>query len=106
MISKICSSFKLANLFKGFLCKRIASPMQTARITNMALGIKNVFEKENDPSSKIGKTLDLIVGFKKENPQDFDELFQILKDLIQEYEKNPDEVKQNLTEIIKQQGKA
>ncbi len=101
MFSKICSSIKLANLFKGFLCKRIANPMQTARITNMALDIKNVFEKENDPSNKIGKTLDLIVGFKKENPQDFDELFQILKDLIQEYEKNPDEIKQNLTEIIK-----
>ncbi|GAA7384976.1 hypothetical protein KVK25_03485 [Helicobacter pylori] len=101
MISKICSSIRLANLFKGFLCKRIANPMQTARITNMVLDIKNVFEKENDPSNKIGKTLDLIVGFKKENPQDFDELFEILKDLVQEYEKNPDEVKQNLTEIIK-----
>ncbi|GAA8673642.1 hypothetical protein Kyoto101A_06150 [Helicobacter pylori] len=101
MISKICSSIKLANLFKGFLCKRIANPMQTARITNMALDIKNIFEKENNLSNNIGKTLDLIVGFKKENPQDFDELFEILKDLIQEYEKNPDEVKQNLTEIIK-----
>ncbi|WP_240445861.1 hypothetical protein [Helicobacter pylori] len=88
------------------MCKRIANPMQTARITNMVLDIKKVFEKENDPSNKIGKTLDLIVGFKKENPQDFDELFQILKDLIQEYEKNPEEVKQNLTDIIKQQVKA
>ncbi len=75
--------------------------MQTARITNMVLDIKNVFEKENDLSNNISKTLDLIVGFKKENPQDFDELFEILKELIQEYEKNPEEVKQNLTEIIK-----
>ncbi|UOR98117.1 hypothetical protein MPG80_03550 [Helicobacter pylori] len=83
------------------MCKRIASPMQSTRITNMVLDIKNVFEKENDLSNNIGKTLDLIVSFKKENPQDFDELFQMLKDLIQEYEKNPDEVKQNLTEIIK-----
>ncbi|GAA8225051.1 hypothetical protein HpKG47_07880 [Helicobacter pylori] len=105
MFSKICSSFKLANALKCFLFKRISSPMQSARIINLALDIKNVFEKENDLPNKIGKTLDLIVGFKKENPQDFDELFQILKDLIQEYEKNPDEVKQNLTEIIKQ-GKA
>ncbi len=101
MFSKICSSFKLANLFKGFLCKRIASPVQSARIISLALDIKKVFEKENDPSNNIGKTLDLIVGFKKENPQDFDELFQILKDLIQEYEQNPDEIKQNLKEILK-----
>ncbi|GAA8872515.1 hypothetical protein HpEKA47_06380 [Helicobacter pylori] len=101
MFSKICSSLKLANTLKGFLLKRIASPMQSARIISLALDIKNVFEKENDPSNKIGKILDLIVGFKKENPQDFDELFPILKDLIQEYEKNPDEIKQNLTEIIK-----
>ncbi len=101
MFSKICSSIKLAYLFKGFLCKRISSPVQSARIANMVLDIKNALEGENDPSNKAGKTLDLIVGFKKENPQDFDELFEILKELIQEYEKNPDEVKQNLTEIIK-----
>ncbi|WP_228939419.1 hypothetical protein [Helicobacter pylori] len=81
--------------------KRIASPVQSTRIANMILNIKNALEGENDLSNKIGKTLDLIVGFKKENPQDFDELFEILKELIQEYEKNPDEVKQNLTEILK-----
>ncbi len=101
MISKICSSIKLANLFKGFLCKRIASPVQSARIISLVLDIKNVFEKENDPSNKIGKTLDLVVKFKKEHPQDFNELFEILKDLIQEYEQNPDEIKQNLKEILK-----
>ncbi|GAA6880655.1 hypothetical protein VN0347_05890 [Helicobacter pylori] len=101
MISKICSSIKLANLFKGFLCKRIASPVQSAHIISLVLDIKNVFEKENDPSNNIGKTLDLIVGFKKENPQDFDELFEILKELIQEYEQNPDEIKKNLKEILK-----
>ncbi|WP_240445775.1 hypothetical protein [Helicobacter pylori] len=83
------------------MCKRIASPVQSACIANMILNIINALKGENDLSNNIGKTLDLIVSFKKENPQDFDELFQILKDLIQEYEKNPEEVKQNLTEILK-----
>ncbi|MGN8479904.1 hypothetical protein ACR9MF_04185 [Helicobacter pylori] len=83
------------------MCKRISSPGQSTRITKMVLGIKNALEGENDPSSKAGKTLDLIVGFKKEHPQDFNELFEILKDLIQEYEQNPDEIKQNLKEILK-----
>ncbi len=101
MFSKICPTLKLLNAFKGSLFKRISSPVQSAYIISLVLDIKNVFEKENDLSNNIGKTLDLIVGFKKENPQDFDELFQILKDLIQEYEKNPEEVKQNLTEILK-----
>ncbi|WRB64832.1 hypothetical protein KVD84_03075 [Helicobacter pylori] len=101
MFSKICPTLKLLNAFKGSLFKRISSPVQSARIANMVLDIKNALEGENDLSNNIGKTLDLIVGFKKENPQDFDELFQILKDLIQEYEKNPEEIKQNLIEIIK-----
>ncbi|WQW51520.1 hypothetical protein KVL71_03100 [Helicobacter pylori] len=101
MFSKICASFKLANAFKGFICKRISSPGQSARITKMVLGIKNALEGENDPSNKAGKTLDLVVKFKKEHPQDFDELFEILKELIQEYEQNPDEIKQNLKEILK-----
>ncbi|MGL2364715.1 hypothetical protein ACQJ9F_07125 [Helicobacter pylori] len=97
----MCSSLKLLNAFKGSLFKRISSPMQSARIANMVLGIKNALESENDPSNKAGKTLDLVVKFKKEHPQDFDELFEILKDLIQEYEQNPDEIKQNLKEILK-----
>ncbi len=101
MFSKICSSLKLLNAFKGSLFKRISSPVQSARIANMVLDIKNALEGENDPSNKASKTLDLIVGFKKEHPQDFDELFEILKELIQEYEQNPDEIKQNLKEILK-----
>ncbi|GAA7271203.1 hypothetical protein ID0498_08550 [Helicobacter pylori] len=101
MFSKICSSLKLANALKGFLCKRISSPVQSARIISLALDIQKVFEGENDSSNKAGKTLDLIVGFKKEHPQDFNELFEILKELIQEYEQNPDEIKQNLKEILK-----
>ncbi|GAA8025847.1 hypothetical protein HpCS43_08210 [Helicobacter pylori] len=101
MFSKICSSLKLANALKGFLCKRISSPVQSARIASMVMDMKNALEGENDSSNKAGKTLDLIVGFKKEHPQDFNELFEILKELIQEYEQNPDEIKQNLKEILK-----
>ncbi|WQX05697.1 hypothetical protein E5P83_03065 [Helicobacter pylori] len=101
MFSKICPTLKLLNAFRGSLFKRISSPVQTTRIANMVLDIKNALESENDPSNKAGKTLDLIVGFKKEHPQDFNELFEILKELIQEYEQNPDEIKQNLKEILK-----
>ncbi|WRC97720.1 hypothetical protein E5K76_03580 [Helicobacter pylori] len=101
MFSKICPILKLLNAFKSSLFKRISSPVQSARIANMVLDIKNALEGENDPSNKASKTLDLIVGFKKEHPQDFDELFEILKELIQEYEQNPDEIKQNLKEILK-----
>ncbi|WQR78225.1 hypothetical protein KVD93_03460 [Helicobacter pylori] len=101
MFSKICASFKLANAFKGFICKRISSPGQSARITKMVLGIKDAFNDDKDPLNNACEALDLIVGFKKEHPQDFNELFEILKDLIQEYEQNPDEIKQNLKEILK-----
>ncbi|PDW12187.1 hypothetical protein BB390_01075 [Helicobacter pylori] len=101
MFSKICSSFKLANAFKGFICKRISSPEQSARITKMVLGIKDAFNDDKDPLDNACEALDLIVKFKKEHPQDFNELFEILKDLIQEYEQNPDEIKQNLKEILK-----
>ncbi|MFP6236951.1 hypothetical protein ACLGDJ_04705 [Helicobacter pylori] len=97
----MCSSLKLLNAFKSSLLKRISSPVQTTRIANMILDIKNALEGENDPSNKAGKTLDLVVKFKKEHPQDFDELFEILKELIREYEQNPDEIKQNLKEILK-----
>ncbi|WQY47285.1 hypothetical protein KVK58_03210 [Helicobacter pylori] len=101
MFSKICPTLKLLNAFKSSLFKRISSPVQTTRIANMILDIKNALEGENDPSNKAGKALDLIVGFKKEYPQDFNELFEILKELIQEYEQNPDEINQNLKEILK-----
>ncbi len=101
MFSKICASFKLANAFKGCICKRISSPGQSARITKMILGIKDAFNDDKDPLNNACEALDLVVKFKKEHPQDFNELFEILKDLIQEYEQNPDEIKQNLKEILK-----
>nr|WP_187937465.1 hypothetical protein [Helicobacter pylori] len=101
MFSKICASFKLANAFKGFICKRISSPGQSARITSMVLGIKDAFNDDKDPLNNACEALDLVVKFKKEHPQDFNELFEILKELIQEYEQNPDEIKQNLKEILK-----
>ncbi|GAA8061581.1 hypothetical protein E5L21_03645 [Helicobacter pylori] len=101
MFSKICASFKLANAFKGFICKRISSPGQSARIAKMVLGIKDAFNDDKDPLNNACEALDLVVKFKKEHPQDFNELFEILKDLIQEYEQNPDEIKQNLKEILK-----
>ncbi|MUU40197.1 hypothetical protein KVL75_03475 [Helicobacter pylori] len=101
MFSKICASFKLANAFKGFICKRISSPGQSARIAKMVLGIKDAFNDNKDPLNNACEALDLVVKFKKEHPQDFNELFEILKELIQEYEQNPDEIKQNLKEILK-----
>nr|WP_269200823.1 hypothetical protein [Helicobacter pylori] len=101
MFSKICASFKLANAFKGFICKRISSPGQSARITKMVLGIKDAFNDDKDPLNNACEALDLVVKFKKEHLQDFNELFEILKDLIQEYEQNPDEIKKNLKEILK-----
>ncbi|MCQ2890254.1 hypothetical protein JT156_07770 [Helicobacter pylori] len=101
MFSKICASFKLANAFKSFICKRISSPGQSTRITKMVLGIKDAFNDDKDPLNNACEALDLVVKFKKEHPQDFNELFEILKDLIQEYEQNPDEIKQNLKEILK-----
>ncbi|WP_243878474.1 hypothetical protein [Helicobacter pylori] len=83
------------------MCKRISSPGQSTRITKMVLGIKNAFNDDKDPLDNACEALDLVVKFKKEHPQDFNELFEILKDLIQEYEQNPDEIKQNLKEILK-----
>ncbi|MGL2906934.1 hypothetical protein ACQKBP_01895 [Helicobacter pylori] len=83
------------------MCQRISSPGQSARITKMVLGIKDAFNDDKDPLNNACEALDLVVKFKKEHPQDFDELFEILKDLIQEYEQNPDEIKQNLKEILK-----
>ncbi|EMH28630.1 hypothetical protein HMPREF1423_01350 [Helicobacter pylori GAM270ASi] len=75
--------------------------MQSARITKMVLGIKDAFNDDKDPLDNACEALDLVVKLKKEHPQDFNELFEILKDLIQEYEQNPDEIKQNLKEILK-----
>ncbi|WRE86197.1 hypothetical protein KVC55_03600 [Helicobacter pylori] len=101
MFSKICPILKLLNAFRGSLFKRISSPVQSARITTMVLGIKDAFNDDKDPLNNACEALDLVVKFKKEHPQDFDELFEILKELIQEYEQNPDEIKKNLKEILK-----
>ncbi len=69
MCSKICSSLKLADALKGFLSKRISSPMQSTRITDMILDIKNAFNDDKDLLNNACKTLDLIVNFKRSHPR-------------------------------------
>ncbi len=86
---------------KAFYLNAFQALCKSARIISMVLDIKNAFNDSKDQASSICKTLDLIINFKKEHPQDFNELFEILKDLIQEYEQNPNEIKQNLKEILK-----
>lgn len=100
MFSKIFSSMKLANAFKGLLFKRILSPLQSARIINVILDIKNTFSENKNKADSICKTLDLMSNFKKEHPQDFNEMLEIFKEFLQDYEKNPYEIKQNIKEFL------
>lgn len=97
----ILSLFNLAFAFKGVLFERISSPVQSARLASLFVDIKNIFKDEKDRANAICKSLNLLIAFKKEHPQDFDELFEIIKNLLQSYEQNPKEIAQSIKELLK-----
>ncbi|OCR14085.1 hypothetical protein [Helicobacter pullorum] len=96
----ISNIFKLANLFKNVLFKRIVNPIQSAYLVSLVWEIKNVFDKEKQTSEAICQTLDLLSKFKKQHPEDFDEIFEIFKEILESYEQSPNEVKRNLKELL------
>ncbi|EAH7654495.1 TPA: hypothetical protein RZJ77_000451 [Campylobacter coli] len=97
--NKIFSALSLANSFKSTIFKRILSPAQSARMIDFALEIKSIFS-HNPKDEVLVKTLDKLVEYKNKYPNDFDEIFEILKEILNEYEKNPSEVKKNLKELF------
>ena len=99
MFSKIFSILKVGNSFKGTIFKRISSPAQSARMIDFALEIKNIFS-DNSKDETLIKTLDKLVAYKNKYPNDIDEAFEILKEILNEYEKNPSEIKNNLKEFL------
>lgn len=100
MKDKITSAFSLAFSFKGTIWDAIINPIKSAKITNFALSIKKIFENENDKAEALCQTLDLVVQFKKENPQEYQEIFKILEALLETYESDRDSVRQNLKKLL------
>lgn len=101
MFSKIFSSVSLANEFSSLLLKRISNPLQTSRIINLTLDIQKILNNPDSKADVISKIMNLLVSFKKEHPKDFDEIWIVLKELLENYEKNPDDINKNLKEIFK-----
>lgn len=101
MFEKIFTGFKLAYNHKSLLFDRISSPLQSARITNFMLDLKNIASKEDDTASIICNILECASEFKQKNPDDFKEAFNILSKLLDNYSQNKAEIREQLIEILK-----
>lgn len=84
--NKFFSALSLANVFKNTIFKHISNPAQSARIISFVLEIKSIFSKNSKDKALI-KTFDELVEYKNRYPQDFDEIFETFKELLNEYEK-------------------
>ena len=93
MFSKILSALSLANSFKAMIFKRLSSPVQSAYLGSLVWDIINILNGDQQDSEKICQILDLLSDFKNKHPEDFDKI-------VDEYEKNPSEVKKNLKELF------
>lgn len=101
MFQKIFSSLSLANALKSLLFKRISSPLQSTRLISFALELKSTFTSDESLDTRLFKALEKANAFKKERPEDFDALFEILKELLDEFDKDPNAVKESLKGILR-----
>lgn len=99
MKDKIIAGLSLACDFKGLLFRRITSPIRSAKIINFGLDLKNIFEQDKDTANMLCQTLDLIVQFRRENPEEYQEIFDIINEILDTHDEKRDSIHQNLKSL-------
>lgn len=99
MLKKILLVLQFIFMFKDSVWKRITSPIRTVKVVKFVYDLIQVAENSSDEADNICDTLDFVVKFKRENPQEYREIFVILEDFLVDYEKNADEFRKKIREI-------
>lgn len=100
MIQKVLAIFFLLKQFGGILWKNFRA-IEIAKAIYLGAKIKPFIEeisKENQEPKKqvesVFKVLDLILDFKKNNPEVLEDIFKVLEDFSLKYKENKEEIEE------------
>ncbi|WP_104718065.1 hypothetical protein [Helicobacter trogontum] len=111
MAGKIASISAVLKIFGGHLLGKIASsPLKFARLLKFSFKIKKEVDKtkdEQDMGKKIDNTLvilKIVLDYRKTNPNEMEVLFEMLEEIVQKYQENPN-MKQEILNLIEMRGR-
>lgn len=111
MAGKIVSIVAIITVFGSNMLGRIlSSPLKFAKLIKFSLKVKKEADKIQDKKD-MGDKIDsgvamakIILEYRKTNPNEMETLFEILEEMVQKYQTNPD-IKQDILNLIEKSGK-
>ena len=100
-MTKIQKIISLLFSYRTNVFSLVSKPKQTYNYTKFVMQLKYIYGNEADKTDAAFSVLNEVLKFKKENPQDFEELILLLKIFVETYEKEPEHTKHNIKEILK-----
>lgn len=111
MAGKIVSIVAIIKVIGNNMLGRIlSSPLKFAKLIKFSLKVKkeaDKFQDKKDMGDKIDSSVamaKMILEYRKTNPNEMETLFEILEEMVQKYQTNPD-IKQDILNLIEKSGK-
>ncbi|MCI7411243.1 hypothetical protein [Helicobacter bilis] len=111
MAGKIVSIVAIIKVFGSNMLGRIlSSPLKFAKLIKFSLKVKKEADKiqdKKDMGDKIDSSVamaKMILEYRKTNPNEMETLFEILEEMVQKYQTNPD-IKHEILNLIEKNGK-
>ena len=111
MAGKIVSIVAIIKVIGNNMLGRIlSSPLKFAKLIKFSLKVKKEADKiqdKKDMGDKIDSSVamaKMILEYRKTNPNEMETLFEILEEMVQKYQTNPD-IKQDILNLIEKNGK-
>lgn len=111
MAGKIVSIVAIIKVIGSNMLGRIlSSPLKFAKLIKFSLKVKKEADKiqdKKDMGDKIDSSVamaKMILEYRKTNPNEMETLFEILEEMVQKYQTNPD-IKQDILNLIEKNGK-
>lgn len=111
MAGKIVSIVAIIKVLGNNMLGRIlSSPLKFAKLIKFSLKVKKEADKiqdKKDMGDKIDSSVamaKMILEYRKTNPNEMETLFEILEEMVQKYQTNPD-IKHEILNLIEKNGK-
>lgn len=105
LLEKIQHLYDLLKIFAPSLLTHFNDPKLSAKLIFLGLRLEECFKdfaqvSKNQQIDKVFEALDLILRFKKQHKSEFEKIFDILQDLLDNYKSNKNDILEAMKEIL------
>lgn len=106
LFDKVQNLYKILSAFGPRLLSRFWNPMKLFKLTKLGLAIKGSvggMQKASSNEEKVAhafSALNTILDFRRANPAEFNEIFDALEDIMQEYKQNPQDATKSISNLM------